>query len=555
MTSRSEEGSEARTPQAFGARALLVGAAVLAGLSCVVDEESPVSEVPEGRADGFGAGWCSPDPRGRATEGNEIGLPAEMVIVTSSELASAWEPLAEHHTRGGLRTRVVQLEDALAGRPGGDDAARLRAYLAEAHGQGLGFALLGGDAEVVPIRRALDAIVVPAQGTFESRGPAEAYFADLDGEWDRDGDGVPDVRLEDLRDPEIAVGRVPARSAAEVARYVRRVVAYEAWLGGSRPRSLALSDVAGEVPLLGEIDAAVLLDPTLEALLPDPLWSGLTRLYATPGAVDFFGGEALSDESLDAALAEGPGLVAHYGHGAVDSLLALPDGRTLRSLDSPAPAVLLSCACLAGDFADRANERGRWEVQGPGERSAGERFVLDAGSGVAYVGNVAVGLGPLGGAQLIHALLDAAYSGGHGRLGEALSEARRTMGRVTLWAYNVPMPMTPDSERWTQLSVLLLGDPAIHLPTGPARPLRVEGPASFGPGYEELAFRVLDAGTGLPVEGATVVLDKPGDLLLGQRTDAEGRALFRVVPCGRGPATATVTGEGLQRSELTLTPR
>ena len=48
-------------------------------------------------------------------------------------------------------------------------------------------------------------------GDFSSNGPAELYFADLDTDWDADGDGLfgergDDVTLEDLRAPELAVG-------------------------------------------------------------------------------------------------------------------------------------------------------------------------------------------------------------------------------------------------------------------------------------------------------------------------------------------------------------
>src|SRR5262245_52814161 len=143
------------------------------------------------------------------------------------------------HKREERAVELASLERALAAADGADDAERLKRFLFAAwRERAMGYALLVGDADVMPVRyMCLDRVTAPA---FDyAFYPCDLYFADLakpDGsfdDWNARKDGFHaryfgEVRGEknkadpinfdavDYR-PEIAVGRWPVSTPEEVA--------------------------------------------------------------------------------------------------------------------------------------------------------------------------------------------------------------------------------------------------------------------------------------------------------------------------------------------------
>jgi hypothetical protein len=150
------------------------------------------------------------------------------VVVTSEALAGAFAGLVEHRRALGLTAEVVRIDSVLGACAGEDDAAKLRAFCRDFYEGGGVYVLLAGDETVLPVRYAFpyDVNEVPEADYFQI---CDLYFADLDGDWDADGDGIYGERLHDAADlePELRVGRLPINSLAEAVNYVEKIIVYE----------------------------------------------------------------------------------------------------------------------------------------------------------------------------------------------------------------------------------------------------------------------------------------------------------------------------------------
>jgi hypothetical protein len=505
--------------------------------------------------------WYSPDPLGRETEGNILADAPDMVIITSQELAAAWEPYALYRSMAGIKTDVVTVESVVEENDGVDDAEKLRNFLAAAYASGLRFALMGGDAEVVPFRRVEDHFEDPFLGEYSTNGPVQLYFADLDAVWDRDGDGVwgeseEDLSLQDMRQPEIAVGRVPASDGEDVRRYFRKVQTYETQPGGKETWPLLLSDVAGDIPLLGTVDSAEALEITYEEFFPEEFKVNARKLYATEEAAEAYGGEVATPGKIGAALLDGYLLAYHLGHGDHSILTLEIDMQFVNALTNELPPIFFSCACLSGNFADIGDAPlyENWTEMDSGDDSAAENLITGNYGAVAYIGNTGVGLGPIGGAQFLHSMFEDIFEEGIRRIGEAFNYARGRFHDVALNVRGISLNVWDESERWTQLVVILLGDPSMAVWGSSCREISVESPEDYTAGYNEMTVRVVTASNREPVEGATAVLHKPGDFLIRLETDAAGTAVFHFVPYGPADMTLTVTGPDMLPRSLTIRP-
>ena len=94
-------------------------------------------------------GGIPPDPGPR-----EGDIP--YVVITERRLHGPFIRLVQARTHAGLRAAVVTLEQIEADYPTGVDLAeRIRMFLQDAHAnRGTQWVLLGGDASVIPMRRA-----------------------------------------------------------------------------------------------------------------------------------------------------------------------------------------------------------------------------------------------------------------------------------------------------------------------------------------------------------------------------------------------------------------
>ena len=165
----------------------------------------------------------------------------EYTVVTSRELAPAFDRLIGWKRQKGYSAGVVCIEDILACPvfQGGDlvsniddDAGKLRAYLKYAYDSGsLRYALLAGDYTVLPIRYGCGDHNYSSTKIVSnnSKIPTDIYFSDFNGNWNKDGDAHYGEPTHDKVDfyPEIFVGRLLCTTRQEIANYTEKLIRYE----------------------------------------------------------------------------------------------------------------------------------------------------------------------------------------------------------------------------------------------------------------------------------------------------------------------------------------
>jgi hypothetical protein len=152
----------------------------------------------------------------------------EYLVVTSPELQSAFLPLVKWKTKKGTQAGMVRVDSILSAYSGRDNAEKLRNFLIQAYQNGTSWVLLGGDEDVVPIRYAYPyRYGTPVDPTYQQI--CDLYFSDVDGQWDRDNDGIWGQPEHDRPDiyPDLFVGRVPCGDAAEAQAFVEKLLCYE----------------------------------------------------------------------------------------------------------------------------------------------------------------------------------------------------------------------------------------------------------------------------------------------------------------------------------------
>lgn len=455
------------------------------------------SAAPSTNPEGTGQPACEraapppPDPAARA------------VIVTSAALAPSFGKLALFHQLTGARTEIVTVEDICKASSCGasstsDTAKAIKDYLRAR--AGLEYALLGGDTTVVPARSSWDHYVNPIVPTisFTENIATDFYYSDFS-EWDTNGDGKYGDPAADKPDytPEIAVGRLPVATPAEVTTYVDKVIAHATRFDVSKVNDVLLLSNAATTVYNVPLDSSFYFGRPGRtiSLLPDG--AATTKLYSST----IFDSTAtpLSVTAETQQLGAGHAMVVHAGHGGVSLLTTEANGANAftgdmaYALENATLPVFMSCACSAGSLAANGNSAGAKLVRAP------------KGGAIAYLGNSATGLGLAGGSQLIDEMLRHIKTAKSPRLGDALRAGLTNLPAsdsmdVPGLPLSIPV-ISADSRRWTLKSVVLLGDPMLPLWSAPLMPAATASARRDTACSERVVFSF-----GAPVQGVLRVL-------------------------------------------------
>ncbi|MEA3016168.1 MAG: hypothetical protein QOI38_890 [Sphingomonadales bacterium] len=202
---------------------------------------------------------------------------ARLLVIAPAAFEAALRPLIEHKNATGMPAFLITREALTAHYSGRDDPEKIKRGIVFAQGYlDTRYVLLVGDASHIPVRYRYTNMP-PASPSFRDGWytPADLYYANLyrnhdnfrrrpdldhhweqtslasDGrfaDWDANGDGKynehhwdDDARRYNPDNvdgwPDVAVGRVPAHDASEVAAYVAKVIRYET--GEARPEPTA----------------------------------------------------------------------------------------------------------------------------------------------------------------------------------------------------------------------------------------------------------------------------------------------------------------------------
>ncbi|MBN2171136.1 MAG: hypothetical protein JW819_07455 [Candidatus Krumholzibacteriota bacterium] len=428
----------------------------------------------------------------------------EHVIITGAAWTDDFQPLADWRTRIGRRTAIVSTSWICeeGGYAGGTPLEQIRAFVADAHATwGATSFLLGGDTPVIPCHHRI--ITIP--GYFTHDVPNDTYYADYDDDWVC----------------EVAVGRLSARTDADIAAYTAKVLAYEKDPPRTGYATTAVS-FGFDISACGDMSGEICKEWIRAAYLPAD-WTLATEYDAEPGG---------HREDVLAYLAHGYHLVNHHDH-CHDYCLGtgwICHGDLIYTSELAALAnagrygLLFAVGCNPCDITATT--------------SIAEAYVLNAGGGgMAFMGDSRTGWGGPAEDPILYTVRQDAFfyrnlfALGVRRLGENFMLLKND-------EYVADDPLNLHQYCFTQL--FLLGDPELPVWTADPRELAVAHPGELLAG-QAVAFTVAVSCEGMPVDGATVCLWQGEDLHLVETTVA-GAASFDFTPPAAGELLVTVTG-------------
>jgi len=444
----------------------------------------------------------------------------EYALITTEALIPAFEVLAKWKNQKGIPTKIFTMEYISENYPGVDAAEELRNFLIDLYKNGtLTWVLLGGDTPLVPHREFWSETDVFGFADFSGNIASEMYFADLDGTWDDDNDGMWG-EYEDNLDlkAEINVTRVPVDDREEAEIFVAKVMDYE-----QHPpenfinTALFISESTG----FYGIDSSLGLDPMDNELFPDRF--DIRKLYWDP--TPYPDAEPNSETLQKDAFGNGPNLYVHFGHGGGSDISYLGRDEVQSLENSPRNGVFISTACYSGGFHDS-------------EKCGGDSFVTNPnGGGVAYLGNTDTGIDFPSGMDYIYEFYKILFNKGkdlHVKLGDVYTLARE---RFTTDKQRY-QDLHPD--RWTIMSLVMFGDPEMPIWVDEPRLVKVSHPDELSIGKNR--FNVKVTWRSHPLEKATVTIYKENEYSYSALTDENGEVDFRIIPHNKGTSSITVTG-------------
>ena len=385
--------------------------------------EAPLATVP-GQLYAVGAIDDLPAPAGLrevpAAPDLRTQTGAAYLAIGSPELLAPLAPLLAHREAGGLSTLAIHL-DAVYDQFGAGirTPEAIRTFLifaAELWDTPPKYVLLVGDWTYDPYGYTSE---VPEFGL-----PSFFVFTEYGGETVSD---VEFTRLDGDALPDLALGRIPARTPEQVETIVAKTLAYETAPGGEWTRRvLAVAD-GSESRFSG--DAAAFLD-------------GFGEDYE-PVLLEQFGDGREVAGRIEEELGRGALIFSYFGHGSLtqlgkDGLFTSADAVALENGDLT--PIVVNITCLAGLFTH------------PSVESLAEVMLWNV-SGGAVAGLSATSLTlPQFQKYLSEALVDEWINNPAGRLGDALLGAQRRM------PVDAGTPVTEVLDTF-----LLFGDPALVL--------------------------------------------------------------------------------------------
>jgi hypothetical protein len=332
----------------------------------------------------------SPVPPGLRSRGNR----ADYLVVGPHELLQAAEPLLALRRSQGLASRVVSLEEVYSEFGFGESRPEaIREFLSYAYHHwrkpAPRYVLLLGDASY-DFKDYLGA---------GARNLAPAWIVKTSYLWTASDAAYASVNGDDVL-PDLAIGRLPASSAAELRLMVEKILAYES-AGSMGDRELVLvadnSDAGGD------------FEGNAEEIASSFAGQGPERIYLSRRGAEATRGAIVQ------AFDDGASVLSYMGHGGIQ-LWAQENVFDVSKIASLAPQetppLVLTLNCLNGFF------------HFPYFDSLSEELVKAEGKG-AIAALSPSGLSLDGPAHVLHkAVLGEVFSGRHLRLGDALVAAQ-----------------------------------------------------------------------------------------------------------------------------------
>ena len=369
-------------------------------------------------------GWLQPDSIEPTTINpnlNEIERKADYLVIGPQDLIEPLKPLLDLRREQGLNPLAIPVNAIYDQFNGGiAEPQALTAFLSYADEQWASppkYVLLVGDASYD-----FRAYTSPKNINRLPVTMVPTVFG---------GETASDVAIADINEdpwPDIAIGRLPAQTPAQVETYVEKVLIYE---GNSQENMEAF-----EILAIADRQEAVFAKDASDFLAFFPKPFNTTLLVPDSG-----------DPSVRGRVKEAIGnnlfLIAYFGHGSVkmwgkDNLLSTEDVAALNNLDHL--PVMFHFTCLTGLFTH------------PGTETLTESLLWNStGGAVAVFAPTSLTLS-YEQWQLAKAIAQGLYQDSNPRLGDVILSAWRQV------------PADSPNTRDVMLTFLLFGDPALRLP-------------------------------------------------------------------------------------------
>jgi len=357
------------------------------------------------------------------------------VIVTSSDLVDAFQPLVDWKTQKIGSATIKTVSWIASNYPGRDTQEKVRNFITDAYQNWqTEWILLGGDVEVVPYRGTYSKVLSNQGWVIDQNIPCDLYYSDLDGTWDADDDGIFG-EVEDNVDlmPDVFVGRAPVNTASEVGVFVDKVLTYE------------------QNPPYGYLQNTLLIahwmdSQTNQAITKNYIGDNYLSDYTITKVYETSYGSGLDKTAAINSINSGQGIVNHYTHAneyetpplSISDVDALNNGEKY--------FIFYSGGCRANKFEDAD--------------SVSEHYILNSNGGaVAFIGNSRYGwYSPGSAGQGTSDKYDKeffkCFNDGYHHVGETLARSKMAF---------ISQSTSDGSFRWIQYCLNLLGDPEMTI--------------------------------------------------------------------------------------------
>jgi hypothetical protein len=347
-----------------------------------------------------------------------IAISAKYVIITSEALAPYFNDFMNWKRRKGVDVELVTTQDIYENYTGDlisgivDNPGKIRQFLYNAYddGNGIDYVLLAGVNTIVPIRYGY------AEDDFtdnEFIPPTDLYFADLNGDWEVDGD----IRYGEWADnvdfnPEIFVGRIMVTNEAEVKNWTKKVKTYELNPGNGNPSYVTKAFFTESDDMQQNHQAKYILDripwittstdttvfreqggPNTSTTPSFPTGSNVINEFNNHYSFCSFMahgrpcGVGVATKGLNENISNSKHVVSAFDNGPSNSLWINESGNGFDNMtNTDYPSIHYSISCETMPFDDYEY------ITSASERNMGESYTcISNGGGPAYLGNTRAG--------------------------------------------------------------------------------------------------------------------------------------------------------------------
>jgi len=429
--------------------------------------------------------------------GSLIALPPgafDHVIITLSSWVSSFQPLADWHTRKGVRDTIVTTTWIYANYTGAD-TQKIRAFIIDANNTwGTDYFLLAGEGEIVPF-------CYRTYYPSEPHTPSDQYYSDFDDDWTN----------------EVYVGRATVGNSTEVTRFVNKVLKYEK----DPPRT----NYPLNVLLIGmDLDSTVthseFMKETIDGYIPPRF--NVHKVYDSHGG--------MHRDTVMYYLNQGQNLVNHMDHSNIDVMgtgdiwhgWAINSNNVDALANNDKMSIVVTLGCLPNHM-DSTD-------------CIGEHFVIynPNQAGVAFTGATRDELYNTGNYNTLGMALDkqwwaALFTRNKYNLGQTLADCK----------HNFSNPGA--SEKHCEWEFNLLGEPEMPIWTDEPDSFATTFPSAIPIGSSSFLVHVEDSTTHTPIDQAFICLWKRNEVYLTGTTNANGDKTFNLSPSTQGIMYVTVT--------------